>query len=63
MKAAFLSPADLTAGLGMTYNYTNKRKTFNLDISIAPLSYNLKVCTDATIDHTKFGINADKDTK
>lgn len=63
LKAAFLSPADLTAGLGMTYNYTNKRKTFNLDISIAPLSYNLKVCTDATIDHTKFGINADKDTK
>ncbi len=63
LKAAFLSPADLTAGLGMTYNYANKRKTFNFDASIAPLSYNLKVCTDATIDHTKFGLDADKDTK
>ena len=63
LKAAFLSPADLTAGLGMTYNYANKRKTFNYDASIAPLSYSLKICTAGDIDHTKFGLEADRDTK
>lgn len=63
LKSAFLSPADLTAGVGMTYNYVNKKKTFNFDASIAPLSYNLKICTEDKIDHTKFGVDADKTTK
>lgn len=54
--ASFLSPADLNLGLGMTYSYANSKKTFNLSASIAPLSYNLKVCIDDEIDHTQFNI-------
>lgn len=54
--ASFLSPADLNLGIGMTYNYVNKKKTFNLSASIAPLSYNLKVCMDNEIDHGQFNI-------
>ncbi|MDE5794327.1 MAG: DUF3078 domain-containing protein [Muribaculaceae bacterium] len=55
-SASFLSPADLNLGLGMTYSYANKKKTFNLSASIAPLSYNLKVCIDERIDPTQFNI-------
>ena len=54
--ASFLSPADLNLGIGMTYNYANKKKTFNMTASIAPLSYNLKVCIDNEIDHAQFNI-------
>lgn len=54
--ASFLSPADLNLGLGMTYNTTNKKKTFTLSASIAPLSYNMKVCIDDEIDHAQFNI-------
>lgn len=56
MTASFLSPADLNLGLGMTYSYANQKKTFNLTASIAPLSYNLKVCIDKAIDPTQFNI-------
>lgn len=55
-SASFLSPADLNLGLGMTYSYANKKKTFNMTASIAPLSYNLKVCIDKHIDPTQFNI-------
>lgn len=55
-SASFLSPADLNVGLGMTYNYANKKKTFNITASIAPLSYNLKVCIDKKIDPVQFNI-------
>lgn len=44
--SAFLSPGDLNLGLGMTYNYANKKKTFKFDASIAPLSYNLRTKID-----------------
>ncbi|MDE6510926.1 MAG: DUF3078 domain-containing protein [Muribaculaceae bacterium] len=54
--ASLLSPADLNIGLGMTYNYANQKKTFNMTASIAPLSYNLKVCIDKDIDPTQFNI-------
>ena len=54
--ASLLSPADLNLGLGMTYNYANEKKTFNMTASIAPLSYNLKVCIDKDIDPTQFNI-------
>lgn len=54
--ASFLSPADLNIGLGMTYSYVNAKKTFNMSASIAPLSYNLKVCIDDEIDHAQFNI-------
>ncbi|MDE5813118.1 MAG: DUF3078 domain-containing protein [Muribaculaceae bacterium] len=55
-SASFLSPADLNLGLGMTYSYANKKKTFNMSASIAPVSYNLKVCIDKEIDPTPFNI-------
>ncbi|MDE6380430.1 MAG: DUF3078 domain-containing protein [Muribaculaceae bacterium] len=54
--ASLLSPADLNLGIGMTYNYANQKKTFNMTASIAPLSYNLKVCIDKEIDPTQFNI-------
>ncbi len=55
-SASFLSPGDLNMGLGMTYSYTNKPATCKLNVSIAPLSYNLKTCIDHHIDPTLFNI-------
>jgi hypothetical protein len=63
LRSAFLSPADLTAGLGMTYNYANTKKTFSFDASMAPLSYNLKTCTNKQIDPTSFSIDEGHTTK
>lgn len=63
MSSAFLSPAELNAGLGMTYNIargTKKKLTF--DASISPVSYNMKICTkpDSVIAHSDFDIAANK---
>ncbi len=55
-SASFLSPGDLNLGIGMTYSYVNKKKTFNMSASVAPLSYNLKICIDDKIDPTPFNI-------
>ena len=63
LRSAFLSPGELTAGLGMTYNYANTKKTFTFDASIAPMSYNLKVCTNKKIDPTSFSIDEGHTTK
>jgi len=58
MTAAFLSPAELNIGLGMTYNY-KKADDRMFTLAIAPLSYNLKYCRNITdIDPTRFGIDA-----
>ncbi len=56
MQAAFLSPGELNFGVGMTYNHTNKKKTFKFDASISPLSYNLKTCINDLMDETTLGI-------
>ncbi len=40
----------------MTYSRINEKKTFNLSASLAPLSYNLKICIDKNIDPTQFNI-------
>ena len=64
LAASFLSSGELNVGLGMTYDYKDKEgyKLFNL--SIAPLSYNLKICRDIVkLDPTKFGIDAGCHTK
>lgn len=65
LNSALLSPGDLTAGLGMTYNYANAKKTFTFDASIAPLSYNLKICTRSNdqIAHSTWNIAPDRSTK
>lgn len=61
--AAFLSPAELNIGLGMTYSY-KKADDRMFTLAIAPLSYNLKYCRNITdIDPTRFGIPAAKHSK
>ena len=60
LVAAFLSPAELNVGLGMTYNYENPRKTLNFSAAISPLSYNLKICPDERLNPTAFGIEEGK---
>jgi hypothetical protein len=62
LRSAFLSPGELTAGLGMTYNYANTKKTFSFDASIAPLSYNMQVCTNERIDETLYNIEEGRKT-
>ena len=62
LKAAFMSPGELNIGLGMTYNYANKNKTFTFDASISPLSYNLKTCTRGRMKETSFGIEEGRKT-
>lgn len=62
LKSALLSPGELNAGIGMTFNTSNKKKTFTLDASISPFSYNLMICTSDRIDHTSFNIDKDKTT-
>ena len=57
LRASFLSPAELTVGLGMTYNYANTKKTVTFDASIAPLSYNMRICRDRRIDPAIYNID------
>lgn len=57
LRSAFLSPGELNVGLGMTYNYTNPKKTVQFDASIAPLSYNLKFVTNHSIDPGLYDID------
>ncbi len=58
LKSAFLSPGDLTIGIGMTYSHTNQPKTLQMDASLAPLSYNLAMCTNNQLDPTSYGVDA-----
>lgn len=58
MKAAFLTPGELNFGFGMTYNTTNKRKNVNFNVSLAPISYNMKICMKTDdVDPTIYGID------
>lgn len=64
LAASFLSSGELTIGLGMTYNYKDNEGYKVFTLSIAPLSYNLKICRDIVrLDPTKFGIDAGHHTK
>ncbi len=56
LKAAFMSPGELNVGVGMTYNYTNPKKTVTFDASISPLSYNMKTCVRKRMNETSYGI-------
>lgn len=56
LKAAFLSPGELNLGLGMTYEYVSPKKSVKFNVSIAPLSYNLKTCIESRMDEKTFGI-------
>lgn len=57
LRSAFLSPGELNIGVGMTYNTANKNNTFTFDASIAPLSYNLKICTNDAMNPENYGID------
>ena len=63
MIASFLSPGELNVGVGLTYNYENPRKTVSFSASIAPLSYNLKTCTNPNLNPEAFGIDPGKTSK
>ncbi len=56
LTGALLSPGELNVGVGMTYNYENPKKTFKLDASIAPFSWNMKTCFKHGMDVTSYGI-------
>ncbi|MDE6277918.1 MAG: DUF3078 domain-containing protein [Muribaculaceae bacterium] len=56
MRSSLLSPGELTAGIGMTYNYATPKKNFTFDASIAPISYSLRTCISDEMDETAFGI-------
>ena len=62
LKSAFLSPGELNVGVGMTYNYANPKKTFTLDASISPFSWNMKTSINHRIDETSFGIKEGRKT-
>lgn len=62
LKAAFMSPGELNVGVGMTYNYSNPKKTFTFDASISPLSYNMKTCLRKRMNETSFGIEEGRKT-
>ena len=46
LAASLLSSGELNLGLGMTYNYKDQEGYKTLTLSIAPLSYNMKICRD-----------------
>ena len=57
----FLSPAEINFSLGMDYKFTNKNKTFDWSVLLAPLSYNLRyVANIDEVDETRFGIDEGK---
>lgn len=63
MKAALLSPGELNVGLGMTYNYTNSKKTFAFGASISPVSWNMKTCISEDINPTAYGLDPGRKIK
>ena len=64
LKASFLTPGELNLGLGMTYNAKSKNGYANFDLSLSPLSYNLKICRENTrVNPTSMGVDEGKKTK
>lgn len=61
-KASFLSPGELTMGVGMTYSVSNPKRGITFKASMAPLSYNLKTCIDYQVDHEPLGMAPDAKT-
>lgn len=59
-NSSFLSPGDLNFGIGMTFTKTNSSKTMQFNASIAPLSYNLKMCIDPMVNHLQYNVPQDR---
>ena len=56
-KAAFLSPGELNVAVGITYSNASKDGWRTINLSISPVSYNMKMCTsDVNPSPTSFGI-------
>ena len=55
-KAAFLSPAELNLGLGMSWSHDDKKHRISMTASISPLSWNMRACLNDRVDPTTFGI-------
>lgn len=56
LMAAFLSPAELNVGVGMTYNYASANSRVTFDASLSPVAWNMKTCTNSRIDPASVGI-------
>lgn len=57
LKAAFLSPVEINMGIGMTWEHINPRKTFQVNASLSPLSWNMKGCNYTRVNVADFGIS------
>ena len=56
-KASFLSPGELNVAVGITYSNASKDGWRTLNLSILPVSYNMKMCTsDVNPSPGNFGI-------
>ena len=56
-KASFLSPGELNVAVGITYSNASKDGWRTLNLSISPVSYNMKMCTsDVNPSPGNFGI-------
>lgn len=56
LRAAFLSPAELNMGIGMTYAHKNKAETLMFDASVSPFSWNMRTCVNPDMNVTDYGI-------
>ena len=56
LKAAFLSPVEINMGIGMTWEHINPRKTFQINASLSPLSWNMKGCNYTRVNVSDYGI-------
>ena len=64
MTASLLSPAELNIGVGMTYNTVSKDKKWKFDLSLSPLSADMKMCIESKkMKPTSFGIEEGKHFK
>ena len=64
LKASFLTPGELNLGLGMTYNAKSKNGYATFDLSLSPVSYNMKICRENTrVNPTSMGVDEGKHLK
>lgn len=64
LSASFLTPGELNLGVGMTYGTKSKNGYASFDLSVSPLSYNLKICRENDrVDPTSMGVDAGKHVK
>lgn len=56
-NSSFLSPGRFNLGVGMSYNWKNKKDKFRINLSLDPISYNLTFVTnDKEVDPGRYGI-------